>query len=148
MVLLWLLNTSLKMGSPKLLKSGALSEKSIHKTVMARIRADSYLKRFVLHFPNEGKRDPNYGRLLQSYGMRKGVYDLFITIPMRGFGGAWIELKTVEGKLSKEQIEFGKDMEIQNYFTKVTYGLDEALEIIDWYVFKKELNHHPAHSLE
>jgi hypothetical protein len=111
---------------------------------MERIRADTYLKRFVLHFPNEGKRDPKYGRLLQSYGMRKGVYDLLIVMPKWGFCGAWIELKTVEGILSKEQIEFGEDMKSQNYFTKVTYGLDEALQVIDWYVSKKELNH-PNH---
>lgn len=125
------------MPAVKLLKSGALSEKTIHKTVMERVRADSYLRRFVLHFPNEGQREAHYGRLLQSYGMRRGVYDLFITMARHGFNGAWIELKTVEGRLSKEQKEFEEDMRQQNYFTAVTYGLDEALKMIDWYTSKK-----------
>lgn len=124
------------MRANKLLKSGELNEKAIHKTVMEYVRCHPYLKKLILHFPNEGKRDPGYGKLLQAYGMRKGVYDLLIATPRHGYGAAWIELKTVEGKLSPEQIEFGEDMKQQNYYVDVTYGLDKALEIIEWYCFQ------------
>lgn len=119
------------------LKSGELSERAIHTTVMEWVRHHPYIKKLVIHFPNEGKRTPRYGKMLKDLGMRKGVSDLLITMQKHGYGGAWIELKSKDGVLSKEQKEFLADMKAQNYYTAVTWSLDEALDTISWYCFGK-----------
>lgn len=67
--------------------------------------------------------------------MRKGVSDLFIAMGKHGYHGAWIELKSAKGKLSKEQEYFLKDMSEQNYFTSVCYSVEEASSVIKWYCF-------------
>lgn len=123
------------MARTQLNKNGDLSERSIHLAVMDYVRHHPYLKKYVLHFPNESKRSPAYGKLLKDMGMRKGVSDLLIAMPRMSYSGAWIELKTTHGKPTKEQIVFLEDMKKENYYTHITYGLDEALKIIQWYCF-------------
>lgn len=121
-----------------LLKSGEISEKSMHKTIINWIKVHPKLKnmcRLIIHFPNEGKRSNRYGKLLKELGMRAGVSDLFIAIPNHNYGGAWIELKSKDGILSKEQKEFLSDMREQNFFTCVCYTIDEAINTISWYCF-------------
>ena len=119
----------------KLLKSGELSEETIHKTVMEWVRLNPVLRRIVLHFPNEGKRSLRYGKLLNDLGMRAGVSDLFIAIGRHSYNGAWIELKSKNGTVSKEQKEFLNDMKEHNYFTSVCRTIDETIRTIEWYVF-------------
>lgn len=122
----------------KLLKSGELSEESIHVTVIQWIRKHPFFnrnKRFklVMHFPNEGKRSLRYGNLMNDLGMRKGVSDLFIAMAFHGHHGAWIELKSKDGYVSQEQKEFLEDMKEQNYFTAICWSIDEAIDVIRWY---------------
>jgi len=126
----------------KVLKSGAMSEETIHKTVIEWARLHPLLKRIVLHFPNEGKRSARYGKLLKDMGMRAGVSDLFIATARHGFIGAWIELKSAKGVVSDAQKDFLDDMSQQNYFTAICWSLDEAINTIDWYCFKTQECHH------
>jgi len=86
-----------------------------------------------MHFPNEGKRSARYGKLLKDMGMRPGVADLFITTARHGFIGAWIELKSINGKLSPVQKLFLEEMSQQNYFTATCWSIDEAIKTIAWY---------------
>jgi hypothetical protein len=99
------------------------------------VNLHSILKNFIIHIPNEGKRTAHYGKYLKDMGMRPGVADLFIAMPRHGCNGAWIELKSKNGILSQEQREFLQDMESQNYFTKICYSFEEAIETIEWYCF-------------
>lgn len=120
----------------KYLKNGDISEESIHKLILNYIGSHPYLfqfKNYILHFPSEGKRTPSYGLLMKSLGMRKGVADLFIAVPKRGFGGAWIELKSAKGLLRPEQMEFLANMKEQNFYTCACWSIDEAIETITWY---------------
>lgn len=120
----------------KVLKSGAISEETIHKTVMEWVRLHPVLKRLVIHFPNEGRRTARFGKLLKDMGMRAGVADLFIGMGRHGFHGAWIELKSESGYISPAQKEFLDDMSQQNYFTGISWSIDEAIKLIDWYCFR------------
>lgn len=122
----------------KLLKSGDISEEAIHKTVMEWVRMHPILKGLVLHFPNEGSRSERFGRLLKVMGMRAGVSDLLIAMPRHGYGGAWIELKSLNGILSPHQKVFLEDMGQQNYFTAVCWSIDEAINTISWYCFDNQ----------
>lgn len=121
------------MPRTKFLKSGDLSEETIHKTVMEWVRFHPTIKKLVLHFPNEGRRTQRFGKLLKDLGMRAGVSDLLIAMRAHGFGGAWIELKSEHGIVSAAQKEFLDDMAQQNYFTAICWSIDEAINTISWY---------------
>ncbi len=123
-----------------LLKSGDISEECIQKTVMHRIKLHPLLSKVIIHIPNEGKRSPRYGKLLKDMGMRKGVFDLLITMGRHDYIGAWIELKSKHGKLTEEQMVFQNDMRAQNYFTAVCYSIEEAIQTIEWYCFPQNSN--------
>lgn len=123
------------MSRVQLLKSGAIPEKMIHKTVMQWVRAHPIISPLVLHFPNEGRRTKRFGKLLQDMGMRAGVSDLFIAMQKHEFGGAWIELKSSRGYASQFQKDFLQDMSQQNYFTAICWSIDEAINTIKWYCF-------------
>jgi hypothetical protein len=123
----------------KRLKSGEIAEESIHKLTLRHIEEHPKLKPFkklVLHFPNEGKRSKRYGALMKALGMRKGASDLFIAVPRHGFGGAWIELKSIDGTISPEQKDFLADMAEQNFFIAVCWSIQEAIDTIEWYLLK------------
>jgi hypothetical protein len=110
-----------------------ITENTIQKVVMSAIRAIPRLESLIFHIPNEGRRTYNYGRHLQSMGMRRGVADLFIALQRHGYGGAWIELKSAKGILSPVQKEFLHDMRQQQYFTAVCYTIEDAIKTISWY---------------
>lgn len=115
-------------------KNGDICESSIHLTVMEWVKLHPSISPYVLHFPNESKRSPRYGRLLKKMGMRKGVSDLFIAIPNKDYAGAWIEIKTMRGRITKEQTIFLDDMKEKGYFCSVTRGVKETMDTIKWYV--------------
>jgi len=115
------------------LKSGDIPEINIQKCVMDWVRLNPSISNLIIHFPNEGKRTFSFGKSLKNLGLRKGVSDLFIAMPRHGFGGAWIELKSRNGFLTKYQKLFLKDMDEQNFFTKVCYCIDDTIETIKWY---------------
>lgn len=117
----------------RLLQSGEISESDIHRSVMAWVRAHASIAPFVIHVPNEGKRSLRYGFKLKELGMRAGVSDLFIALARHEYHGAWIELKSKKGILSLAQKQFQDDMRSQNYYTSVTYTLDEAISVLQWY---------------
>lgn len=109
------------------------SEDSIQIALMEWIALHPSISPYIIHIPNEGKRSISFGRKLKKMGMRSGVYDLFIAMPKHGYNGMWLELKSKKGKLTKNQIEFCKDMGKQNYFPYVVYSLDDAINIIKYY---------------
>ena len=121
------------MPQVKYLKSGEIAEDSIQKTVIHWTRFHPVLKNIVIHIPNEGKRSPQYGRNLKAMGLMPGVWDLLVACGRHGYIGAWIELKSAEGRLSPYQMAFGKHMEQQNYYTAVCYSIDDAIKKIEWY---------------
>lgn len=92
----------------------------------------------IYHFANErflyptGGSHFQYGRKLKRMGVKKGVFDLFLAIPkpICQFSGLWLELKTEQGKPTKEQLEFMKRMILRGYEAKIAYGFDDAKNVI------------------
>jgi hypothetical protein len=70
-------------------------------------------------------------------GYVKGVPDLQIMEGRHNYFGLFIELKTKKGKLSPHQKEWIEDLNKKGYFAKCCKGLDEALDLIDWYLDEK-----------
>ena len=121
----------------KTLKSGYVSEETIHKNVIAWVKENHPdIQHLILHFPNEGKRTPWYGKLLKSMGMRAGVSDLFIAISRHNHHGAWIELKSSEGIVTQSQRDFLEDMKQQGFYTNICWSEEEAINAINWYCYQ------------
>lgn len=90
------------------------------------------IKDVIIHIPNEGKRSKITGYFLKKQGMRKGVSDFFLPIPMKPFHGLWIELKTMDhkAKVSAEQLEWLARMREMGYAAYVAYGWVHASDIV------------------
>lgn len=112
----------------------APSESQIQKAYMQWVRLHPKLCPYIIHIPNEGKRTKWYGNELKDLGLRPGASDIFIAIPSGQYHGAWIEFKSKKGKLTKNQIAFHNDMDVQNYATKTVCSFDEAVEFTKFYV--------------
>lgn len=87
-----------------------------------------------LHVPNEGKRSYYLGKILKRMGLRKGVSDILGLIPRGKYHGICIEHKTIEGKPTAEQLHFIDNQNAAGYFAKITYGVDDAIDTIRWYI--------------
>lgn len=121
---------------PKYLKDGSLAEITIQKMILAWVSVHPYLKKYkghFLHFANEGKRSSHYANMLKSIGMRKGASDLMIAVPVKLYPGAWMEVKSAGGTITKEQEQFLSDMASVGYYTCVCYSLDEGIRHINHY---------------
>ena len=71
---------------------------------------------------------------LKAQGMCIGQSDIFIAIPRHGFHGKYIELKTLKGKPTKSQLEFGDDMVDQGYAFEIVKGFDACRSAISSYM--------------
>lgn len=86
------------------------------------------------HFANERKCSIQEGVILKRMGVKKGVADFFLALPINKYHGLWMELKTGKNKLSAEQIKFLERKKIRKYMTATVRGLEEAIEIIEIYL--------------
>lgn len=94
---------------------------------------------FLLAIPNGHKRSISEGKKIKKEGGRKGVSDLFFAFPIVRQGtyiyhGLWIEVKTIKGKLSKEQKEWINLMRWMGYGAVVVHSLEEAIFYIKKYM--------------
>lgn len=92
------------------------------------------LRDVVIHIPNEGKRSTHGGYGLKLIGLRPGVSDFFIPVPVDPYHGLWLELKTVKGRLTVPQCEWIAKMKVRSYAAYVAYGWDEAKTITEEYL--------------
>jgi hypothetical protein len=78
---------------------------------------------------------------LKKMGLKPGILDIFMAIPSRGFHGLFIEMKCKDekkAKVSKNQIYYIKLFREQGYAAEVTYGCDEAWNLILFYLEKSK----------
>lgn len=87
----------------------------------------------IIHIANERKTSWVEGHLLKRMGVKRGVPDIFISVPYNGKHGLWLELKANGNKISKEQQSFLKRKELQGYACGVGHSLEEAQNIVDEY---------------
>jgi len=99
-------------------------------------------ERLLMAFPMQGQRSPRNGARMKAEGMRAGLADMLLAVPvwrMDGEGmslaGLWIELKRPKGSIvSKEQCEFLDTVREQGYAGKICYGFDECIKAITDYL--------------
>ena len=84
----------------------------------------------VVHIANQRSTSPQHGSMLKRMGVRKGCSDLFIPRATSIHHGFWLELKTLKGKPTQEQIQFLDEMRSEGYMTAVCYGSQHAINTI------------------
>lgn len=86
------------------------------------------------HFANERRCSIQQGRLLKRMGVKRGVSDFFLAIPLNNKSGLWLELKVGKNKPTKEQVEFLERKLARGYEAIVAWGFDEAKDRITSYL--------------
>jgi hypothetical protein len=92
------------------------------------------------HFANERKIEKRggaefyEGKLLKRMGVKKGVADFFLALPLNGKAGLWIELKVGRNKPSKEQEAFLQRKALRGYEVACVWGTHAAREVIKAYL--------------
>lgn len=121
----------------KLVLSGA--PKPYDKSVLVPV----YSLRLLHAIPNGGARGNDNrtnvirGSMLKAEGVKKGVPDIFLPVPIGGYHGLYIEMKvsdSTKARPTKEQIEFIEQVSKLGYKCAICYGAEQAkLEILNYY---------------
>lgn len=88
------------------------------------------------HIANERKTSVVEGMKLKRMGVQKGVADICVAIPARGYHGLYIELKTESGRLGKEQKAFLDRKRERGYIAMCCRGHQEAIDAIRHYLLE------------
>lgn len=89
---------------------------------------------YLFAIPNGGKRSKATAGKLKAQGVKTGVSDLFLPVPLNERCGLWIEFKATKGRPSPEQLEWIDRMVEVGYLAMVIWGWKSAIEAIDAYL--------------
>lgn len=89
---------------------------------------------FLFAIPNGGLRNVNTARKLKREGTRRGVPDLCLPAQRGNYAALWIEIKTWDGRLSKDQRRWHDYLLAQGYYVETCYELQDAIELVKWYL--------------
>lgn len=93
-----------------------------------------HVKRLLIHIPNGGGRSSAaQGAILKAQGVRAGVHDYFLPMPVGNTPGLWVELKASDGKPSDTQLEWYAAMRDVGYAACFAYGAAAAADAIKRY---------------
>lgn len=89
----------------------------------------------IYAIPNGANKTPQEGAKMQRSGTRKGVWDIFVSVPhmspSASHNGLYIEMKSRRGKLTPEQIAFRSLLSRLYRFEVCTSWDDAAWLIVD-----------------
>lgn len=91
------------------------------------------IDKLIFHISNEGIRNK---RFVKGSGITKGVADVFLSVPNKEYHGFYVEFKTEQGKQSKDQIEFQKQVEAVGYKYQICRSVHEAFIAVKQYLNK------------
>jgi hypothetical protein len=96
------------------------------------------LSQVLFHVANGGSRNKAEAGKLKGMGVRRGVADLFLSVPNDALyaHGLYIECKTPDGTQSKEQKEFEAKVTYEGYLYKICRDVDEFILIVQTYLHK------------
>jgi hypothetical protein len=94
----------------------------------------------AFHVPNETRTHISTAVKLKKMGVKAGVPDYFLAVPVGRYHGLWIELKAPDqGCLSKAQKHWMTKLVNQGYAATVAYGADDAIWVISEYLIDVEI---------
>lgn len=90
--------------------------------------------KWIYAVPNGGHRHPAVAGRLKAEGVKAGVSDVCIPIPVKGKHGAFLEMKFGKNKLTHEQLAFSVFVKGRDYYFETCWSADEALTAIEFYL--------------
>lgn len=93
----------------------------------------------IFAIPNGGSRNAIEAANLKRQGVKAGVPDLMIPVAKQGYHGLFVEMKVGYNKPSEKQEEWIKLLNRNSYLAKVCYGAEEAINLIDNYMYLQEV---------
>lgn len=90
--------------------------------------------KLLYHVPNEGKRSRATGGRLKAEGLKSGVPDLCLPVPVGKYHGLYVEMKANNNKPTDNQKEWLADLSAQGYATAVCWGWEQAATVITKYL--------------
>ena len=90
--------------------------------------------RWVHAIPNGGARHPVVAGKLKAEGVKSGIADIFLPIPMKGKHGMYIEMKYGKNKMSDNQTDFMVFAIDQDYHFYAAWNAAVALAEIERYL--------------
>lgn len=85
--------------------------------------------------PNGGKRDAREAGNLKAQGVKAGVLDIMLPVPLNGYHGLFIEMKRKPNELSDKQKEFFASMLQLGYKVELCWDWVQACHAVDKYYF-------------
>ena len=89
---------------------------------------------YLFHIPNESVGGQEWMIRNRQMGVKSGVPDLFYPVPMNGYHGMFIEMKTEKGRLSQAQKRWIDALTQMGYKCVVAHGWNEAREALEQYL--------------
>lgn len=95
----------------------------------------AYWSQYLYHIRNGGSiKSAREGLKFKRMGVRKGVPDLFLSLPTNEYHGFYIELKKKGGKPSEEQLEKGYRYMELGYKFAIIDDIESFISEIDLYM--------------
>ena len=92
------------------------------------------LDKLIFAVPNGGKRDKVTGAKMKYEGVKRGVADLILLVPKKGFASLCIEMKVPKGRQSQEQKEWQREAEKYRNKYVVCHSLEEFMDEVKRYL--------------
>ena len=86
--------------------------------------------KWLTHIPNGGGRDKREGAKFKAMGVRRGIPDYILPLPVKQFAGLWLEIKVGKNFPSDEQIAWQAYLRSVGYACYVCYGWEAARDKI------------------
>lgn len=107
---------------------------SLFREAMLRGRTDQRWA-LLLAIPNGGMRSKATAGRLKAEGVRAGVPDLFLPVPVGKWHGLWVEMKVRKGgRILPEQANWIAWLRAMGYRVEVCPGADSAVRAISRYL--------------
>lgn len=90
--------------------------------------------KMLFHIPNGGSRNKIEAAHLKAQGVKAGVPDLFLAVPVREYSGLFVEMKYGRNKTTEKQEWWLEELKKQGYMTTICYGAEEAIQTIAEYL--------------
>lgn len=89
---------------------------------------------YLFHIPNESVGGQGWMIRNRQMGVKAGVPDLFYPVPMNGYHGMFIEMKTKTGRLSMVQKKWIAALDELGYKVVVAKRWEEAAQALEDYI--------------
>lgn len=92
--------------------------------------------RLLFAVPNGGSRHKVEAANMKHQGVKRGIADVILQIPKKGYASLCLEFKTSIGKQSRDQREYQRQVEMAGSKYVVVRSVEQAIRVMQQYLGK------------